>query len=90
MPDTFTWTVDYTGPSESVFGVLAYGPPTVGSSGDFYWFRSGTNWLLGQSSAVGNSFKARVTAIPEPDGCRLVALGVVGILGCIRRRARSA
>ena len=49
VPSRFTWTVEFgglAGTDGSKAGLVFFNPPTVGSSFDDFWQRSGTNWSL--------------------------------------------
>lgn len=61
VPDTFTWTL------QRVDGVHLsmprYAPPTIGSSGDFFWVNSqGVFWYAGDWPTTEDSLYARVEA----------------------------
>jgi hypothetical protein len=59
VPDTLTWTVDYSGEGE--FYLLGSGPPTVGSSPNLIWYNSGS-WYQGD---IESSLEARLIAVPK-------------------------
>ena len=84
VPDTFSWT---TSANSGVAGMATYDPPTIGSSGDYWWDRdSGTSqWfpMWFQIDPVAN-FGAKVMAVPEPTALVLLALG--GLSAVWRRR----
>ena len=81
VPDTFTWI---TSADSLIAGMATYDPPTVGSSGDYYWDRFDEEWwgMWFENDPVAN-FGARVIAVPEPT---TLALLVLGGLSAIRRR----
>ena len=81
VPNTFTWTIQFSGLSGTA-GLLVYGPPTVGSSFNDFWEDSGGTWSthLISGGAVPGDFAARVTAVPEPG---TLALGVTGLLAVV-------
>ena len=86
LPNTFTWTVQFSnlGPGQTG-SLLLYGPPTVGSSLDDFWQRDGTGaWGLRQVSGSLSDFAARVSAVPEPGVLPLGGLGVL-LLAALRR-----
>lgn len=65
VPDTFTWTL------QRVDGIALqmsrYGPPTIGSSGDFFWQNSqGVFWWWREFSGLEDSFYARMEAGYDP------------------------
>src|SRR5262245_44029043 len=73
VPDTLTWTVQFSG-SGSEAGLLLYNPPSPGSSLNDFWQNNGGAWSLAQidGGAVVANFAARMTAVPEPGS---IALG---------------
>jgi hypothetical protein len=79
VPDTFTWTIQFSGLSGgSTAGLLLYGPPTVGTSPTDFWENSGGTWAtLGVTGQPSVDFAARVTAVPEPG---TLALGALALL----------
>ncbi len=83
VPDIFVWT---TSADSGVAGMATFDPPTVGSSGDFFWDFYGNAWcplyFYGDPAA---NFGAKVTAIPEPVTAGLLAIGGLSL---IRRRRR--
>jgi len=81
LPDSFTWTVQFSSlAAGQTGGLLLYGPPNVGSSFNDFWQNNGAGtWSLNQINN-GNTladFGARVTAVPEPG---VLALGGIGAL----------
>lgn len=54
VPNTFTWTVQFSGVANVVgdrVGLHLFGPPDVGSSGDDFWFRDASNnWQRSQGT----------------------------------------
>jgi hypothetical protein len=91
VPNTFTWTVVVAGLADNDgFGLVYYNPPTVGSSGDWYWWHTSTEWRKMDYSDVDN-FGARVTAqdisVPEPTSLLLLCLGIAGLAG-IRKKMK--
>src|SRR6266508_1554895 len=79
VPDSFTWTVQFSGPGAKNTGLLLYNPPTVGTSLNDFWQNNGGAWSLAQinGGATFANFAARVTAVPEPG---TIAVGAVGLL----------
>jgi hypothetical protein len=41
VPNKFTWTLAYSGPSDAALGLLEYGPPTIGLCNNFIWYQQG-------------------------------------------------
>jgi hypothetical protein len=77
VPDSFTWTVQFTGidPGETIaMGVDLYSPPTVGHSYDDYWDHDSDGWLLKTNANYPINFAARVQAASRP----LIDFGRVG------------
>jgi hypothetical protein len=66
VPDTFTWTVSYTAPADSGFGIYGYSPPTIGSCGPMwcggpsFWF---TDTFETSAHHKASGLGARVTAV---------------------------
>ena len=91
LPDTFTWTVQFSnlGAGEDA-GLRLFGPPTVGSSFNDFWQKDATGaWSLMQVGGVAFSdFAARVSAVPEPGVLVLGGLGALLLAGF--RRFRKA
>jgi hypothetical protein len=91
LPDTFTWTVQFSNlAAGQSAGLLVYGPPSVGSSFNDFWQKDGSgNWSL---NTIGGSprsdFAAIVNAVPEPGVLALGGLGVLVLAGL--RRFRKA
>lgn len=91
VPDSFTWTVEFTGVGLTAgnrAGLLFYNPPAVGSSPRDFWELIDGNWTLLHFGA--NTFKpeanfgARVVAVPEPHTVILFSLGALALW--MRRR----
>jgi len=82
VPDSFTWTVQFTGLGpDDLAGVDIYSPPTVGNSYPDYWqFAPGSGWLL-LTNAVPMDFAARFEAVPEPSIQVMVVLGATMLAG---------
>ena len=90
VPNTFTWTIQFSGLSGTA-GLLVYGPPTVGSSFNDFWENTAGTWntrLINGGAAPGD-FAARVTAVPEPGTLALGAMGLLaGVASAGYRRLR--
>jgi hypothetical protein len=93
LPDTFTWTVQFSNlAAGQTGGLLLYGPPIPpGSSFNDFWQKDGAgNWstMLINGGATRGDFAARVTAVPEPGVLALGGLGALVLAGL--RRFRKA
>jgi hypothetical protein len=89
LPDTFTWTVQFSNlAAGQTGGLLLYGPPNVGSSFNDFWQNDGTAWSLMQINN-GNTpanFAAQFSAVPEPGVLALGGLGALLLAGLRRFR----
>jgi hypothetical protein len=91
LPETFTWTIQFSGLSGTETGDLfLYGPPNKGSSLIDFWERDspGGPWSthLIQGGAVRGDFTARISAVPEPGVLVLGGLGALLLAGLGRLR----
>ena len=99
VPDTITWVIS-TG--SSVAGLRLYDPPTVGTSGDFFWQYDGSAWTaytfagIPGEATVAN-FAAEIDAetvgspaIPEPLTAIGLLIGLGGAARYVRGRSRPA
>ena len=90
VPDTFTWTIQFSnlGAGETA-GLLLYGPPAVGSSFNDFWQKDGAGvWSLNQINN-GNTladFAISFSAVPEPGILALGSLGALLLAGLGRFR----
>ena len=70
VTNTFTWTVQFEGLSgryQQRAGLVFYNAPSVGSSYDDFWQRTGTNWSIWNfRPGYFANFAARVAAVPDP------------------------
>ena len=99
VPDTLTWTLWSSQPNLGPAGALIYDPPTVGSSNNFFWARSGGVWAHYYFGGypVAN-FAARLEAedsadggaVPEPVTLIACALSLLGVGSYARRRGRPS
>ncbi|HWA82970.1 MAG TPA: PEP-CTERM sorting domain-containing protein [Fimbriimonadaceae bacterium] len=91
VPNTFTWTLglaNRTGSTGDIGPALA-DPPTVGSSGDFFWYMGSGGWATtGWGGSPVANFGARITAAPVPEPAAFGVLGV-GVVALLRRRGRK-
>ena len=90
LPDSFTWTVQFSSlGAGQTGGLLLYGPPSIGSSFNDFWQKDGAGtWSLNQINN-GNTladFGALVTAVPEPGVLTLGGIGVLILAGFRRFR----
>ena len=89
LPETFTWTVQFSnlGAGETG-GLLLYGPPTTGTSFNDFWQKDGAGaWSTQVAPGLAfNDFAARVTAVPEPGVLVLGGLGALLLIGLKRFR----
>jgi len=71
----FTWSVEFSGltNTESA-GLLYYDPPTVGSSDVYFWEKENGTWTAVATDDTGNNFAARVTAVDAPPPFRIATL----------------
>jgi hypothetical protein len=89
VPNSFTWTAEFSGLSGSeVAGLPIFDPPTVGDSGIDFWKKEGANWTVNllDNGNIPANFNARFVAIPEPSTLALGLLGGLGVLGYLARR----
>ena len=89
LPDTFTWTVQFSNlGAGQTGGLLLYGPPTPpGSSFNDFWQKDGTGaWSLMTINGNLADFAARVSAVPEPGVLALGSLGALLLAGLGRFR----
>jgi hypothetical protein len=91
LPETFTWTVQFSGLGENdSAGVTIYSPPTVGNNFPDYWVNEEGTWNLLADENIDMDFAARFSAIPEPSTIGLFAIGLASILLMGRRRSRNS
>lgn len=61
--DSFTFTIEFGGlAATEQAGLLYYNPPTVGTSGAFFWQKSGSLWEAVATGDTGNNFVAQFVA----------------------------
>jgi hypothetical protein len=60
VPNVLIWTVAYSGPTDAGFGLLGFGPPTVGQSVNFIWYAGGDSAWFKQDFI--SPLNARLTA----------------------------
>ena len=82
LPDTFTWTVQFSNLGGQTGGLLVSGPPTVGDSFNDFWQKDAAGWSLRQiGGGALSDFAARVNAVPEPGVLALGGLGALLLAG---------
>lgn len=87
VQDGLTWTVLFGGVSSTeTAGLLVYGTPTVGTSFDDFWEKSGGVWGTKTIPSVVANFGAQIMAIPEPSTLHLMLLGGLAGVGWFWRR----
>jgi hypothetical protein len=86
LPNTFTWTIQFSNLGANQGGLLFFGPPTVGSSFNDFWENSGSWQTMVSTTPQFNDFAARVTAVPEPGVLALGALALLARFGFARCR----
>lgn len=90
---SFTWTVQFSGVAASeTVGLIMYAPPTVGTTFDDYWEKSGTGWVTKRLPPNNYSFGALAyaVAVPEPGTLQLGVLAGISALGFLfQRRMRK-
>lgn len=93
VPNSFTWTVQFSGVAASeTVGLIMYAPPTVGTTFDDYWEKSGTGWVTKRLAPNNYSFGALAyaVAVPEPGTLQLGVLAGISALGFLfQRRMRK-
>ena len=92
IPSTFTYTISFanvTGANKA--GLLApNADPTIGSSLNDFWVKSGGTWQLQNLGATKANFTASVTAVPEPSTYALAgAAGLAWLAFAGYRRFRN-
>jgi hypothetical protein len=86
VPDTFTWTIAPVSTAGWYPDLPWYDPPTIGSSGDFFWqYWVGIWRTVNIFPWVNDNFGARFEAVPEP-GRALLPAAVLGAWAARRRR----
>lgn len=91
VPDTFTWTIEFTNRAGSIadaMGPRMYDPPTVGSSDNDFWIHNAdTTWsnVWFGGTPVAN-FGSTVTAVPEPASMMAIGVGLAALLARRRRK----
>ena len=82
LPNTFTWTVQFSNLGGQTGGLLVSGPPTVGDSFNDFWQKDAAGWsLMKIGGGALSDFAARVNAVPEPGVLALGGLGALLLAG---------
>ena len=91
VPDTFTWTIQFSNLGTDQAGLLVYSPPTVGTSPSDFWEFVGGSWqTMGITGQPRADFAAQFTAVPEPGVLSLGALALLAGIGAARSRKLRA
>ena len=83
VPDTFTWTVEFSNLSGGQAGLTLSSPVDVGGSFDDFWINTDGEWdtfRFPDGNPDGN-FTAQVTAVPEPSTMLFGLLGGLMFVG---------
>jgi hypothetical protein len=94
VPDSFTWTAQFSGGNVAqgkVAGVELYSPPTVGANNFQFWQKNNGAWDVYFFDQFPTDFGARIDAVPEPGTVTLLGLGAggLGVLSWSRRTKRQ-
>lgn len=91
VPDSFTWTVQFSGISQNEAGRSAINAPqNVGLSYDDFWQRTGSGWtLVNLPSPLPGSFGASISAVPEPAATAWVFLASAAAFVLARKHHSS-
>ncbi len=67
VPDSFTWTIAFSGTPSDPPRLRLYDPPTVGYSSPDFWYQSGGAWVKGNfGSSLPANFRSRFLACASP------------------------
>lgn len=83
VPDTFTWTVEFSNVGNGQAGLTLSSPVDVGGSFDDFWIKTDGDWdtfRFPDGNPDGN-FTAQVTAVPEPSTMLFGLLGGLMFVG---------
>jgi len=89
LPDSFTWTVQFSNlAANENAGLLLSGPPSTGGNFNDFWQKDGSgNWsLMTLTGQTFSEFGAKVSAVPEPGVLALGGLGALLLAGLKRFR----
>lgn len=92
LPETFTWSVLFTGiEGQEHAGLLMFDPPTVGTSFNDYWEKQADgSWKTMQVLGAAVNFSAQVTAVPELGTLQYGLMGGLAWVGLAIRRRLAA
>jgi hypothetical protein len=90
LQDSVTWSVNFG----ATGGLLVDNPPSIGSSFNDFWVKSGTTWSLDtlDGGATPANFNFKLSAVPEPSTWAMLLGGLswIGFLGFRTLRPRCS
>jgi hypothetical protein len=90
LPDSFTWTIKFSGAGVTSAGVDTLETQNIGGNHNDYWQNNGGVWTLQQNTngVPPINFAAQIEAVPEPSTIALGAMGCLLGWGLTRRNRR--